>query len=312
MEGSWSVAKRWRELLKAAKQISADQLQVLYKRDGLLALSKPYGVPVHSGPGMGKSVMDLMEKFKEIHNLKETPRLLHRLDKNTSGLLLLAYSESMAHRMSELFRDRKVVKTYLGLTCGVPKSLNGVVVDKICEGIVGKRKIRRMVTINDSQYEDVVRLVPDAEIMKAHTAYTVLDSSEDTCALVQYMTKTGIKHQIRLHSASSLQCPVLGDHKFSNFDAEPQQLPLRLLQMLDIRGTSSTEGSKRRIKPWQRGLIPLHLFAETVEIPEIKTDGKPLIIKAHLPEFFLETLKCCDLKPKRYGKTKYVKHFARR
>ena len=79
-----------------------------------------------------------------------------------------------------------------------------------------------------------------------------------------------------------------------------------------LLGTSSTEGSKRRVKPWQRGLIPLHLFAETVEIPEIKTDGKPLIIKAHLPEFFLETLKCCDLKPKRYGKTKYVKHFARR
>ena len=156
MEGSWSVAKRWKELLKAAKQTSADQLQVLYKRDGLLAVAKPYGVPVHSGPGMGKSVADLMGDFKEAHNLKETPRLLHRLDKNTSGLLLLAYSESMANKMSELFHDRKVVKTYLGLTCGVPKSSSGVVVDKICEGVVGRRKIRRMVTVNDSQYEDFV------------------------------------------------------------------------------------------------------------------------------------------------------------
>ena len=75
--------------------------------------------------------------------------------------------------------------------------------------------------------------------MKAHTAYTVVDNNEDTCSLVQYMAKTGIKHQIRVHSASSLQCPILGDHKFSTFDAEPQQLPLRLLQMIGIRGSDT-------------------------------------------------------------------------
>ena len=79
-------------------------------------------------------------------------------------------------------------------------------------------------------------LAPGTELMKAHTAYSVLDNNQDTCSLVQYMTKSGIKHQIRVHSASSLQCPILGDHKFSTFDAEPQKLPLRLLQMIGIRG----------------------------------------------------------------------------
>lgn len=72
--------------------------------------------------------------------------------------------------------------------------------------------------------------------MKAYTAYNIIDSNEDTCALVRYMTKSGVKHQVRVHSASSLQCPILGDHKFSSFDAEPQILPLRLLQYLGIKG----------------------------------------------------------------------------
>ena len=148
--------KRWKGLLKAAQKITADEIQILYKRDGLLAISKPYGMPVHSGPGVGKSVVDLMDDLKKVHGLKEKPRLLHRLDKNTSGLLLLAYSESMARKMSELFHDKKVLKTYLGVTCGVPKSSNGVIVDKICEGIVGRQKMHRMVTVDDTQIEDEV------------------------------------------------------------------------------------------------------------------------------------------------------------
>ena len=156
MEASWSVVKRWKGLLKAAQKITADELQILYKKDGLLAISKPYGMPVHSGPGMGKSVLDIMDDFKKVHGLTEKPRLLHRLDKNTSGLLLLAYNECMARKMSELFHDKKVFKTYLGVTCGVPKSPNGVIVDRICEGVVGSQKMHRMVTINDTQIEDQV------------------------------------------------------------------------------------------------------------------------------------------------------------
>ena len=79
-------------------------------------------------------------------------------------------------------------------------------------------------------------LMPNSAVMKAHTAYSILDTNELSCALVKYMTKSGIKHQIRLHSASSLNCPILGDHKFSSFNNEPQKLPLRLLQLLGIRG----------------------------------------------------------------------------
>lgn len=157
MQATWSIVKRWKELSKSTKHITAEQIQLLYKRDGLLAISKPFGLPVHSGPGQGKSVLDLMEDFRNIHNLKETPRLLHRLDKNTSGLLLLAYNGDMAAKVSELFRDKKIFKTYLGVTVGVPASPNGVIVDRLCEGVVGNdRKLHRMVTVNDTQNEDEV------------------------------------------------------------------------------------------------------------------------------------------------------------
>lgn len=136
--------------------MTAENLQLLYKRDGLLAISKPYGLPVHSGPGQGNSLLDLMEDFKEIHKLKETPRLLHRLDRNTSGLLLLAYETDIARKISELFRDKKIFKTYLAVTVGVPSHSNGVIVDKICQGVVGRKGMHRMVIVKDTQNEDQV------------------------------------------------------------------------------------------------------------------------------------------------------------
>lgn len=158
MSFSWSVVKRWKELIKAAKSIRANDLQVLYKRDGLLAISKPYGMAVHAGPGQGKCVLDLMDEFRELHGLKETPQLLHRLDKNSSGLLLFAYDKDMAAKISELFEQRKIHKTYLGVTSGVPSAPSGVIIDKICEGVVGKQKRRRMVTTKDlSSGSQVVR-----------------------------------------------------------------------------------------------------------------------------------------------------------
>eukprot|EP00112_Aurelia_sp_Birch-Aquarium-sp1_P006083 Seg1680.8 transcript_id=Seg1680.8/GoldUCD/mRNA.D3Y31 product="Mitochondrial RNA pseudouridine synthase Rpusd4" protein_id=Seg1680.8/GoldUCD/D3Y31 len=305
MSFSWSVVKRWKELIKAAKSIRASDLEVLYKRDGLLAISKPYGIAVHAGPGQGKCVLDLMDEFRELHGLKETPQLLHRLDKNSSGLLLFAYDKDMAAKISELFEQRKIHKTYLGVTSGVPSAPSGVIIDKICEGVVGKQKRRRMVTTKDLSSGSQVYPVPDAEMKKAFTAYTVLDHNESTCALVKFMTKTGIKHQIRIHSASSLECPLLGDHKFSSFNAEPQMLPLRLLQLLEVTGVKSNPEAKARIQPWQRALIPLHLFAESAEIPEISTGAKSVLIKATIPQFFSETLEKCDLHPKRQHMKKY-------
>ena len=148
---SWCATKRWKELAKSLKTITASDLQVLYKRDGLLAISKPYGLPVHGGPGLGKSVLDLTKELQEIHDLGESPRLVHRLDKYCSGLLLLTYNEEMTRKLSDLFAERKINKTYYGVTKGVPKSPHGIIDDQICQAVVGEQKLHRMVTKADLQ-----------------------------------------------------------------------------------------------------------------------------------------------------------------
>lgn len=70
-----------------------------------------------------------------------------------------------------------------------------------------------------------------------------------------------------------------------------------------VLGVQSAPDAKGRIQPWQRGLIPLHLFAEAVEIPELRTDGRPVTIKAQMPTFFRETLESCRLRYKEGGKS---------
>ena len=82
--------------------------------------------------------------------------------------------------------------------------------------------------------------------------------------------------------------------------------------VLIFLGVKDNPTGKGRIQPWQRGLIPLHLLAESVEIPDIRSDGKALVIKADVPSFFKETLESCNLNIKRYGKDKKRKVFATR
>ena len=156
MEASWSVVRRWKELSRCLKSLTASDLNIVYKKDGLMAISKPYGLPVHSGPRQVTSVLDLIDNFTEIHNLKKRPSLLHRLDKYACGVLLLSYDDDMKRKMAKLFEERKISKTYLGITVGLPRTANGVVVDRICEGVVGSQKRHRMVTAKDLQRGEAV------------------------------------------------------------------------------------------------------------------------------------------------------------
>ncbi len=153
MAATACATKRWKELPKILKHMTAMDLEVIYKKDGMLAISKPVGMPVHSGPGMGKSVLDFMDEFQEIHSLGQAPKLVHRLDKTSSGLLLLAYSDDMAKKLSELFTDRKINKTYYGVTRGVPSTVSGVIADPICEAVIGHDKRHRMATVSDLENE---------------------------------------------------------------------------------------------------------------------------------------------------------------
>ena len=112
--------------------------------------------------------------------------------------------------------------------------------------------------------------------------------------LCAFTSNTGYKHQIRVHASQLLNCPILGDHKYHHGNLGPQPLPLRMMQLLRMEGVKVDDRKGGKIRPWQRALIPLHLFAQRVLIPGLD-DGKDLKIKAEIPRYFQETMENCDL-----------------
>ena len=122
-----SIYIQWRSLQRLAKRIELSDLKVLYQRDGLMAIHKPYGLPVHRGPKVNFSLVDMFPEMEKQYNLsKNCLHLANRLDKNTSGVLLLTYNQDMANHVAELFKQRSIRKKYLAILIGHCKSNTGV------------------------------------------------------------------------------------------------------------------------------------------------------------------------------------------
>ncbi|KAK3737520.1 hypothetical protein QZH41_010633 [Actinostola sp. cb2023] len=291
---------------------------VLFINNDIVALNKPYGIPVHSGPGIPRSISDFLEELSAIKGLDCKLELAHRLDKCFDSyqeahkkmcafnLFILSPSivicfilrnRSSAQKISEMFHDGKVGKKYWAITVGVPKYDSGKISIPVGYGRVGtwSRIVLRRDLIAKSFQE-----LKAAGFKDAVTKFTVLDNNQKTCSLCEIQPVTGHKQQIRVHLADGLICPILGDHKFSSTQPQPQILPLRLLQLLQIKGVKRNEkkDEKGNIRPWQRGLIPLHLHARELVLPGLN-NGKDLVITAPAPHFFEDTLNKLKLHPKR-------------
>lgn len=270
---------------------------VLFMNSEIIAINKPYGLPVHSGPGVKMCVMNMLDEFTEIKKLKERPELAHRIDKDCSGILLLTRSRTAATKVAEMFSDKSIGKQYWAVTVGVPTFEEGEINIPIGEAKLagGYRIATKQDLIGKSS--EILRA---AGFKHAKTKFKILDANQTTCALLQVEPITGLKQQIRVHTAEGLKCPILGDHKFSSDIRQPQVLPLRLLQLLQIQGVKNKENptAKGKIRQWQRALIPLHLHARQLTLPNFYK-GRNIIIKAPLPDYFAETLHKLKLHPKR-------------
>ncbi|XP_035691466.1 mitochondrial RNA pseudouridine synthase Rpusd4-like [Branchiostoma floridae] len=254
---------------------------LLYDEGDIVAIEKPYGVPVHGGPGMGVSIADSLPLLQQA---LKTDRLylVHRLDKETTGVMLLAKTDDMARQLHSLFRLRKVIKKYWVLTMGVPSHEEGVVDIPIKEVEVTAqgRPHHRMVCV--PEYSEETKLIvkkkrksTDAQI--AVTNFRVLDSC-GSCALVECQPETGVKHQIRSHLSYGLGCPILGDHKYSHHSKlAPQRLPTGMLERFGIQ------------QPKAR-YLPMHLHARQIVLPGFR-DGRSLYFTASLPDFFNRNVK---------------------
>ena len=157
----------------------------LYIDNDLLVLNKPYNLAVQGGTGIKRHLDGLL--ISAFLSKKITPRLVHRLDRETSGVLLVALSRKMAIHLSSLFKNKKVYKTYWAITEGSPKSKSG--------------KIN--LNIEDSTKNNLSSL----------TLFHNILNIKDNISWIAFRPITGRTHQIRKHAAMSF-FPIAGDKKY--------------------------------------------------------------------------------------------------
>jgi len=182
--------------------------EIIFENSDFLVVNKPAGISVHPSEKepSGTLVNGLLEKYPEIENIGEDklrPGIVHRLDKETSGILIVAKTQKSFEHFKKLFQDRKVQKTYLAWVWGTPKNQTGKISD--FTGKSRKNPTKQAVSANPD------KLINPKEAL---TFYKVTkDSSEKS--LLELQPKTGRKHQLRLH-LHSIGHPILGDKKYFN------------------------------------------------------------------------------------------------
>ncbi|NXP10996.1 RUSD4 synthase, partial [Thinocorus orbignyianus] len=258
---------------------------ILYQNQEIVAINKPYGLPVHGGPGVKNCIADVLPILaKMLENMRAEPlHLCHRLDKETTGVMVLARNKEVAERIRLLFKTRQVEKIYWAISLGDPDPAEGIVEIPIVEKEVRSHQSHYKMTLAPSYRlspEDgkVVKIRKNRNAETAVTRYRRL-AAASACSLLELQPITGVKHQLRVHLAYGLGCPILGDHKYSHWSKlAPQKLPEITLKRLKL------EQSKARH-------LPLHLHAHRLSLPL----GQRIDLTCKLPPFFLRTLKKLEL-----------------
>ena len=221
---------------------------VIYEDDLVIALNKPWGLAVQGGTKTTRHVDRLLSAWGEG---MDRPRLVHRLDRDTSGCLVLARTPGTAAKLAAAFRGRDVSKTYWAVVAGRPVPVEGRI-DLPLLRYTGPRGERSVPAARD-----------DKEGARAVTDYATLDHAGQKLAWMELSPITGRTHQLRVHCVA-LGAPIVGDSKYH----EPDQ---------NGAGTALIEGLPEK----------LHLHARALDIPH--PAGGRLVVEAELPPHMQET-----------------------
>ncbi len=180
---------------------------VIYKDDAVIAINKPAGLAVQGGSGTTKHVDGLAEALK--FDLEEKPRLVHRLDKDTSGVLIMARTRLAAQALTAAFRHHATRKIYWALVAGVPTPYLGEVKCGLVKagGHGRSGEGEKMIAV----HLDDVNSTPGAK--RSHTQYATLYRVASRASWVAMEPITGRTHQLRAHMAE-IGHPIAGDGKY--------------------------------------------------------------------------------------------------
>lgn len=237
---------------------------VLYRDDQLIVLDKPHGLAVQGGPGIKRHLDGMLDGFREPQGDKSgdklgpRPKLVHRLDRDTSGVLVLARTPGVAAKLAAAFRGRDVKKTYWAVVAGRPVPVEGRIdlpLLKYAGSKGGGGRGERSVPASRD----------DEDAQRAVTDYRTLDNAGQKLAWLELSPVTGRTHQLRVHCVA-LGAPIVGDRKYE----EPDQNGAR---------SAIIEGLPEK----------LHLHARALDLPH--PAGGRLVVEAGLPVHMRETFK---------------------
>ena len=219
---------------------------VIYEDNDVIALNKPHGLATQGGTNMTRHIDGMLDGLKNKDGVR--PRLVHRLDKDTSGVLLLARSAQSAKALGHIFKGREAKKIYWALTLSVPEIYEGTVTAPLKKaGGTNKERMR----------------IDDEEGKSAITDYKVIETANTEAAFITFWPRTGRTHQIRAH-AEFMNCPILGDPKYKKRKTDHAHEVIDL-SALNLAGR-------------------LHLHAYSLQCPHPSGKGADLNITAPMPD----------------------------
>jgi 23S rRNA pseudouridine955/2504/2580 synthase len=243
--------------MKAAGAPKADrdaiEAMILYEDDKVLVLNKPFGLSVQGGTGTRHHIDGMLAGM--VDRFGDRPRLVHRIDRDTTGILLVAKTRDAAAKLGKVFQSRSAAKTYWALVNGVPKPPQG--------------KIEAaLVKATNEKGEDRIRKAEPGEqdkAMHATTHYSVIDRVARKVAWVSLKPVTGRQHQLRAHMAM-IGHPIVGDPKYQD----------TLHEGRSVLADAGVDGQ-------------LHLHARRLVLPHPDGNGKKIDVTAPLPDHMRAT-----------------------